>query len=29
MSEALQQFKARNEVLPENVVLYRDGVGDS
>lgn len=29
MSEALCQFKARNGTLPHNVVLYRDGVGDS
>jgi len=29
MAEALQQFKARNDIYPESIVVYRDGVGDS
>jgi aubergine-like protein len=29
MSEALVQFKTRNSRLPENIIVYRDGVGDS
>ena len=29
MREALEEFKRKNEVYPETVVVYRDGVGDS
>lgn len=29
MSEALTEFKKINGCFPHNVVIYRDGVGDS
>lgn len=29
MSESLGEFKNKNGVFPDNVVIYRDGVGDS
>lgn len=28
-SEALTEFKKKNGYYPENVIIYRDGVGDS
>ena len=29
MTQALLEFKKKNTVFPANVVIYRDGVGDS
>ena len=29
MTQALTEFKTKNKVFPENVIIYRDGVGDS
>ena len=29
MTESLTEFKTKNGVFPANVVIYRDGVGDS
>ena len=29
MVQALAEFKKKNTVFPSNVVIYRDGVGDS
>ena len=29
MTESLNEFKTKNGVFPANVVIYRDGVGDS
>jgi hypothetical protein len=28
MMEALGEFKKKNGIAPENIVIYRDGVGD-
>ena len=29
VSEALTEFKAKNGTYPHNIIIYRDGVGDS
>ena len=29
MTQALTEFKKKNTVFPANIVIYRDGVGDS
>ena len=29
MHDAIQEFKKKNGVTPENLIIYRDGVGDS
>lgn len=29
MTEALLEFKKKNEIFPQNIIIYRDGVGDS
>ena len=29
MTEALSEFKSKSGSYPENLILYRDGVGDS
>lgn len=29
MHDALKQFKIKNSVYPSNLIIYRDGVGDS
>lgn len=29
MTQALTEFKKKNKVFPDSVIIYRDGVGDS
>jgi hypothetical protein len=29
MTEALAQFEKKTKYFPENLIIYRDGVGDS